>query len=75
MTHTVVCVAFLERSGASEAALLFLEIYLVGVFMYGHRKKGHKMSRGKSRKMFSGTAQWIHPMNVHSEPMRGGFRL
>lgn len=43
--------------------------------MYGHRKKGHKMSRRKSQRVFSGTAQWIHPMNAHNEPMRGGFRL
>lgn len=43
--------------------------------MYGHRSKGKKISRGKSKKMFSGTAQWIHPMNAHSQPMRGGFRL
>lgn len=43
--------------------------------MYGHRKKGHRMSKARSRRMFAGVAQWIHPMNVHSEPMRGGFRL
>lgn len=43
--------------------------------MYGHSNRRHKMSRGKSQRMFSGVAQWIHPVNVHSYPMRGGFRL
>lgn len=43
--------------------------------MYGHGHKRHKMSRRHSRHHFSHTAQYIHPMNVHSESMRGGFRL
>ena len=43
--------------------------------MYGHRKKGKKLSRSKSQRMFSGVAQWQHPVNVHNAPMRGGFRL
>lgn len=34
-----------------------------------------KMSKKKSRKLFSKTAAWVHPMNAHSAPMRGGFRL
>lgn len=37
-----------------------------------HRKK---MSRKHSRKHFSHVAQYIHPLNVHKEPLRGGFRL
>lgn len=37
--------------------------------------KRHKMSRGASRKLFTRTAQYVHPKNVHSTPMRGGFRL
>lgn len=37
--------------------------------------KRRKMSRGSSRKLFSKTAQYIHPKNVHNSPMRGGFRL
>nr|QJB19799.1 MAG: hypothetical protein [Microvirus sp.] len=37
--------------------------------------KRHKMSRKSSRRLFSRTAQYIHPKNVHAAPMRGGFRL
>lgn len=37
--------------------------------------KRHKMSRKASRKLFTRTAQYVHPKNVHSMPMRGGFRL
>lgn len=37
--------------------------------------KRSKMSRKSSRKLFSRTAQYVHPKNVHSAPMRGGFRL
>lgn len=37
-----------------------------------HRKK---LGNKSSRKMFSRVAQYIHPMNVHSDSMRGGFRL
>lgn len=43
--------------------------------MYGHRRKGKHLSSSHSKRMFSGVAQWIHPMNAHKEPMRGGFRL
>jgi len=35
----------------------------------------HKMSRRGSRKLFSRTAQWVHPLNIHRAPMRGGFRI
>lgn len=38
-------------------------------------KNRKKMSRKSSRKNFSKTAQYIHPLNAHSQPMRGGFRL
>jgi len=34
-----------------------------------------KMSRKASRRQFSRVAQYIHPKNVHSTPMRGGWRL
>lgn len=34
-----------------------------------------RMGRKASRKLFSRTAQYIHPKNVHRAPMRGGFRL
>lgn len=34
-----------------------------------------KMSRRSSKKLFSRTAQYIHPRNIHQAPMRGGFRL
>lgn len=34
-----------------------------------------KMTRKGSRKLFSRTAQYIHPKNIHRQPMRGGFRL
>lgn len=43
--------------------------------MYGMRSKGRRMSKRHSRKQFSSVAQWIHPINVHQAPMRGGFRL
>lgn len=34
-----------------------------------------KLSRRHSKRLFSRVAQYIHPRNIHSEPMRGGFRL
>ncbi len=37
----------------------------------GRRKMGGK----ESRKNFSSTAQYVHPLNIHRDPMRGGFRL
>lgn len=37
--------------------------------------KRHRMSRRRSRKLFRKTAQFIHPRNAHSQPMRGGFRI
>lgn len=37
--------------------------------------KRQKMSRSKSRKLFTRTAQWVHPRNIHNTPMRGGFRI
>lgn len=43
--------------------------------MYGHHRRRHKMSRHHSAHHFSRVAQWIHPVNVHRDPMRGGFRL
>jgi len=43
--------------------------------MYGHKKKGSRMSGKKSRSVFSRHAQWIHPLNVHNASMRGGFRI
>lgn len=41
--------------------------------MFGH--KGRRMSGKASRRSFTSAAQWIHPLNVHHLPMRGGFRL
>lgn len=38
-------------------------------------KRRHKVSKKKSRKLFSRTAQYVHPKNVHAAPMRGGYRL
>lgn len=38
-------------------------------------RKGKKMKKRDSRKLFSKTAQYVHPKNVHQAPMRGGFRL
>lgn len=43
--------------------------------MYGHMKKGHRMSFRASARHFSRVAQYVHSFNVHQEPMRGGFRL
>lgn len=37
--------------------------------------KRHRMSRKSSRKLFSKTASYVHPKNVHNSPMRGGIRL
>lgn len=34
-----------------------------------------KMGKKASRRLFSKVAQYIHPVNVHRNPMRGGFRL
>ncbi|QXP08094.1 MAG: hypothetical protein [Arizlama microvirus] len=41
----------------------------------GYHSNRRKMSKKKSRKLFSSTAQYVHPVNVHATPMRGGFRL
>lgn len=38
-------------------------------------KKRSRMSKRKSRKLFSKTARGTHFMNVKSHPMRGGTRL
>lgn len=38
-----------------------------------YRRK--KMNRKKSRKLFSKTAQYVHPKNIAHSPMRGGYRL
>lgn len=43
--------------------------------MYGHKSKGHRMSRRHSTRLFSNVAQHVHPVNIHRVPMRGGFRL
>jgi len=40
-------------------------------FMFGRKS----MSKRKSKKLFSRTAQYVHPKNVHAVPMRGGFRI
>ena len=34
-----------------------------------------KMSKGRSRKMFSKTAKRVHKKNGRGRPMRGGIRL
>lgn len=39
------------------------------------KNKRRKLSKKGSRKLFSGTAQYVHPLNVHRMPMRGGFRI
>lgn len=38
-------------------------------------KRRSRISKRKSKKLFSRTAQYIHPKNVHKMPMRGGFRI
>lgn len=35
----------------------------------------HKLSRGKSRRMFTKHASRPHPLNLMGSPMRGGIRL
>lgn len=37
--------------------------------------KRKKMGRKKSKRLFSKTAQHVHAKNIHSSPMRGGFRI
>lgn len=37
--------------------------------------KRKKLSKGKSKRLFSRTAQYVNPKNVHRKPMRGGIRL
>lgn len=34
-----------------------------------------KMSRNGSRRLFSATAQKVHPRNLNLNPERGGWRL
>jgi len=37
--------------------------------------KRSKMSRGKSRRLFTATASTTHKKNLAGSPMRGGIRL
>lgn len=37
--------------------------------------KRKKMNGKKSRKLFTKTAQYVNAKNIHSSPMRGGFRI
>lgn len=37
--------------------------------------KRYKLSKGKSRKMFTKTAKRVNKKNGYSRPMRGGIRL
>lgn len=37
--------------------------------------KRRKMSKKKSKRLFSKTASFTNARNVHSHPMRGGIRL
>lgn len=38
-------------------------------------KNRKRLSRGKSRKLFSRTARKVHRKNGQGRPMRGGIRL
>lgn len=38
-------------------------------------RKRQKMSRGKSRRVFTRTAKKTHKRNISSRAMRGGIRL
>lgn len=38
-----------------------------------YRRKA--MSKRHSMRQFSRVAMYVHPLNVHNEPFRGGFRL
>jgi hypothetical protein len=38
-------------------------------------KYRHKVNRRKSKKLFSKTAQRVHPKNAMDRPMRGGIRI
>jgi len=38
-------------------------------------RRRSKMSRKKSRKLFSKTSQYVNVKNIHRAPMRGGIRL
>jgi hypothetical protein len=40
-----------------------------------HHKRRVKLSKRSSRRLFSRTAQYVHPRNIHRSPMRGGFRI
>jgi len=43
--------------------------------MYGHIARRKTMTLANSRRYFSRVAQYIHPINIHKMPARGGFRL
>lgn len=43
--------------------------------MYGHRSKGRRLSRRKSKGLFSKVARRTHKANLRSSSMRGGYRL
>jgi len=44
-------------------------------FMYGYTKGRKSMSPKKGARQFKRVAQYVHPLNVHNAPMRGGFRI
>ena len=40
-----------------------------------YNRKRRPLKKGRSKKLFTRTAQKTHPKNVSSGPMRGGIRL
>jgi hypothetical protein len=39
------------------------------------KPNGKKIPKKKSKKLFTNTAQSVHPKNTSIKPMRGGIRL
>lgn len=40
-----------------------------------YRSKRKKLSRKGSKRLFTATAQRVHPRNAMGRPMRGGIRI
>ena len=62
----------LKKEKEVEGKLKQLELFNEGDF---YVQTSSQNEYGKIPKTFSTTAQWIHPLNIHRSPMRGGFRI
>ena len=76
-TDTAFLVLFAEFDKCSFSRLSFnLFFYVVyEIYLEDFMRKRIKLSRRKSRKMFTNGAKRVHVKNATNVPMRGGIRL